>query len=110
MSAVPSAQPTRPDILRLRVTAKDADTLRALLRETRPDTGGRPRVEPDGRVGIDVYAPEDQAASLEREGVTVTVIGNASEAGRAAQAEVGTGDRFAAADAVPRGLAAKLAG
>ncbi|MFI9319117.1 hypothetical protein ACIGXI_04885 [Kitasatospora aureofaciens] len=110
MSAVPSTPPTRPDILKLRVTADDADTLLALLREARPDTGGRPQAEPDGRVGIDVYVPEDQVATLEREGVTVTRIGNASEAGRAAQAEVGTGDRFAAEDAVPRGLAAKLAG
>ncbi|MET8627029.1 hypothetical protein ABZW30_25240 [Kitasatospora sp. NPDC004669] len=109
MSAVPSAQP-RPDILQLRVTAKDADTLRALLRETRSDVGGRPHVEADGSVGIDVYAPEHQIAALEREGVTVTRIGNASEAGRAAQAEVGTGDRFAPADAVPHGLAEKIAG
>ncbi|MFH9349819.1 hypothetical protein [Kitasatospora sp. NPDC017646] len=108
MSAVHSTPPTRPDILKLRVTARDAEILGALLRETRPDTGGREQREPDGRVGIDVYAPEDRVAALEREGVTVTRIGNASEAGRAAQAEVGTGDRFAAADAVPRGLAAKL--
>ncbi|MFF2075908.1 hypothetical protein ACFVXG_14260 [Kitasatospora sp. NPDC058162] len=112
MSAVPTAPPTppRPDILKLRVTARDADTLRALLREARPDTGGRPQPEPDGSVGIDVFAPDDQVAALEREGVTVTRIGNASADGRAAQAEVGTGDRFAAADAVPHGLAVKLAG
>ncbi|MFG3228525.1 hypothetical protein ACGF07_27620 [Kitasatospora sp. NPDC048194] len=113
MSAVPSAQPPVPprhDIIQLRVTADDADTLRALLRHTRPDTGGRPHVGADGRIGIDVYVPEDRVATLEREGVTVTRIGNASEAGRAAQAEVGTGDRFAADDAVPHGLAAKLAG
>lgn len=107
MSA-PSPTPPRHDILRLRVTAKDADTLLALLRETRPDTGGRPHVEPDGRISIDAYVPDDRVAGLEREGVSVTRIGNASEAGRAAQAEVGTGDRFA--DAVPHGLAAKLAG
>ncbi|MBD0695967.1 hypothetical protein [Streptomyces sp. CBMA123] len=110
MSAVPSASstPPRPDILRLRVTAKDAETLLALLRDTRPDTGGHPQPEPDGRIGIDVYAPDAQVAALEREGVTVTRLGNASEDGRAAQAEVGAGDRFAAA--VPHGLAAKLTG
>ncbi|MEU9080524.1 hypothetical protein ACFYUY_29835 [Kitasatospora sp. NPDC004745] len=109
MSAGPST-PSRPDILRLRVTAKDADTLRTLLRETRPDVGGRPYVEADGRVSIDAYVPDDRVAALQRDGVSVTRIGNASEAGRAAQAEVGEGDRFAPADAVPRGLAAKLAG
>ncbi|GAB7185034.1 hypothetical protein ATKI12_4865 [Kitasatospora sp. Ki12] len=108
MSAVPNAP--HDDILRLRVTAKDLETLRALLRETRSDTGGRPHHEADGRVGIDVYATAAQVPALEREGVTVTRAGNASEAGRAAQAEVGSGDRFAPADAVPRGLAAKLAG
>ncbi|MFE4974210.1 hypothetical protein ACFRAR_19135 [Kitasatospora sp. NPDC056651] len=108
MSAVP-IRPSRPDVLRLRVTARDPDVLRALLREARPDTGGRPRLEADGSVGIDVYAPADRIPALERAGVTVTRIGNASEAGRAAQAEVGTGDRFAAADAVPHGLAAKPA-
>ncbi|MER7580238.1 hypothetical protein [Kitasatospora sp. NPDC097691] len=109
MSAVPN-EPHHDDILRLRVTARDQDTLRALLRDTRSDTGGRPYVEADGRIGIDVYATAAKVPTLEREGVTVTRIGNASEAGRAAQAEVGTGDRFAPADAVPRGLAAKLAG
>ncbi|MEU9047112.1 MULTISPECIES: hypothetical protein [unclassified Kitasatospora] len=109
MSAVPN-EPLHDDILRLRVTARDPETLRALLRDTRPDTGGRPHVEADGRVGIDVYATADQVPALEREGITVTRTGNASEAGRAAQAEVGSGDRFAPADAVPRGLAAKLAG
>ncbi|WP_316527757.1 hypothetical protein [Kitasatospora brasiliensis] len=112
MSAVPTrpSPPSRPDILRLRVTAKDRETLRALLREARPDVGGRPHVEADGRVGIDVYAPADQVQALEREGVTVTRIGNASEAGRAAQADVGGGDRFAPADAVPHGLAEKISG
>ncbi|RKT19649.1 hypothetical protein BX285_4118 [Streptomyces sp. 1114.5] len=109
MSAVPNEAP-HDDILRLHVIAEDRETLRTLLHETRPDVGGRPHVEADGRIGIDVYAPASEIPALEREGVTVTRTGNASEAGRAAQAEVGTGDRFAAADAVPHGLAAKLAG
>ncbi|MFJ9442099.1 hypothetical protein ACIRRH_09515 [Kitasatospora sp. NPDC101235] len=109
MSSTPNASP-HDDILRLRVTAKDPETLRALLRDTHPDVGGRPHVEEDGRIGIDVYAPADQVPALEREGITVTRVGNASEAGRAAQAEVGVGDRFAPADAVPRGLATKLSG
>ncbi|MFJ8623004.1 hypothetical protein ACIRD3_09155 [Kitasatospora sp. NPDC093550] len=108
MSAVPN-EPSHDDVLRLRVTAKDPETLRALLHETRSDTGGRPHVEADGSIGIDVYATAAQVPALEREDVTVTRIGNASEAGRAAQAEVGDGDLFAADDAVPHGLAAKLA-
>ncbi|MFI6849605.1 hypothetical protein OG535_03910 [Kitasatospora sp. NBC_00085] len=98
----------RYDILRVRVTAKDADTLRALLREVRPDVGGHPTREPDGRCSIDAYVPSDQVTALEREGVTVEEIQNASEAGRLAQAQVGEGDRFAPADARPRGLAVKV--
>ncbi|MFE7594487.1 hypothetical protein ACFU6K_34290 [Kitasatospora sp. NPDC057512] len=108
MSAVPNSP--HDDILRLRVTAKDPETLRALLHDTRPDVGGRPHVEEDGRIGIDVYATADRIPALEREGITVTTVGNASEAGRTAQAEVGSGDRFAPADAVPRGLADKISG
>ncbi|WP_030056846.1 MULTISPECIES: hypothetical protein [Streptomyces] len=109
MSAVPN-EPSQDDILRLHVTAKDPEALRALLRDTRADVGGRPHVETDGRIGVDVYTTADRIPDLEREGVTVTRTGNASEAGRAAQAEVGSGDRFAPDDAVPHGLAAKLAG
>ncbi|MFE2409984.1 hypothetical protein ACFXDE_16785 [Kitasatospora sp. NPDC059408] len=108
MSAVPN-EPLPDDILRVRVTARDADTLRALLREVRPDRGGSPSIAPDGSVGIDAYVPEERIPALEREGVTVVRIANASAKGRAAQAEVGTGNRFAEG-AVPRGLAAKLPG
>ncbi|MEV0537339.1 hypothetical protein [Kitasatospora sp. NPDC050463] len=98
----------RYDILRVRVTAKDADTLRALLREVRPDVGGTPTRGPDGRYSIDAYVPSDQVAALKRVGVTVEEVENASEAGRLAQAQVGEGDRFAPADAYPHGLAVKV--
>ncbi|MER7752504.1 hypothetical protein [Kitasatospora sp. NPDC097643] len=97
-----------PDIHRVRVFAKDADTLRALLREVRADVSGRAHRAEDGSVGIDAYVPESTIPVLERNGATVTRIANASEAGRAAQAQVGEGDRFAPADAVPHGLAEKL--
>lgn len=98
----------RYDILRVRVTAEDAETLRTLLREVHPDVGGHPTRGADGRCNIDTYVPSDQVAVLEREGVTVEKVGNASEAGRLAQAQVGTGDRFAAESARPRGLAVKV--
>ncbi|MCC3773836.1 hypothetical protein [Streptomyces sp. UNOB3_S3] len=95
-------------ILRLRVTAKDADTLRALLRDERLDVGGRPQGHEDGGVGIDAYVPAGKAEALEREGVTVTVVDDATATGKARQAEVGEGDRFAAPDSVPRGLGEKI--
>lgn len=96
------------ELLRVRVTAKDAETLRTLLREARPDIGGRPRRGEDGSFSIDAYVSPDAAEDLEREGVVVTTLEDAAATGRARQAEVGVGDRFAAADAVPRGLALKV--
>ncbi|MET8752783.1 hypothetical protein ABZW32_22195 [Streptomyces sp. NPDC004667] len=95
-------------ILRVRVTARDADTLRALLRETRPDVGGRVRRHEDGSCTIDAYVPADQADAFERDGVTAAIVEDATATGRARQAEVGRGDRFAPEDAVPQGLALKV--
>ncbi|MEU3778428.1 hypothetical protein AB0F11_35560 [Streptomyces sp. NPDC032472] len=95
-------------VLRVRVTAKDADTLRALLREARPDVGGRVREAEDGSLTIDAYVSPEQAEALERDGVTVTTVEDAAAVGRARQAEVGQGDRYAPEDAVPQGLALKV--
>ncbi|MEU2427499.1 hypothetical protein ABZ619_42070 [Streptomyces sp. NPDC007851] len=98
---------TSEPILRVRVTARDADTLRALLRDARPDIGGGVHQSADGTVTIDAYVTAEQAEALERESVSVTTVEDATAVGRARQAEVGQGDRFAPADAVPRGLAVK---
>ncbi|MFI5823416.1 hypothetical protein ACIA8I_30605 [Streptomyces rishiriensis] len=93
--------------LRVRVTAEDADTLLALLREVRPDVGGGVRRTEDGAFGIDAYVSPEQAEALDREGVVVTVHADATATGKARQSEVGEGDRFAPGDAVPHGLALK---
>jgi hypothetical protein len=98
----------RYDILRVRITAKDAETLRTLLREARPDVGGRPSLGEDGRCSIDAYVPSDRVPALRREGVHLEEVEYASAAGRRAQADVGKGDRFAPDDAYPRGLAEKV--
>ncbi|MFF5012835.1 hypothetical protein [Streptomyces sp. NPDC001165] len=98
---------TSQPVLRVRVTAQDAETLRALLRDAHPDVGGSPRQADDGRCSIDAYVTGEQAEALEREGVSVTTIENATAKGLARQAEVGEGDRFAPDDAVPHGLAVK---
>ncbi|WP_030717104.1 hypothetical protein [Streptomyces sp. NRRL F-2580] len=95
-------------ILRVRVTAKDPDTLRALLRDTRPDVGGRVGQDEDGSLSFDAYVSPEKAEALVREGVTVTTLEDAAATGRARQAEVGEGDRFAPEDAVPQGLALKV--
>ncbi|GGW59734.1 hypothetical protein GCM10010503_41180 [Streptomyces lucensis JCM 4490] len=98
---------TSQPVLRVRITARDTETLRALLREARPDIGGGPHRADDGTCSIEAYVTGEQAEALEREGVSVTTIENATAAGLARQAEVGEGDRFAPADAVPHGLAVK---
>ncbi|MFD7625577.1 hypothetical protein ACFV7Q_05935 [Streptomyces sp. NPDC059851] len=95
-------------ILRVRVTARDPDTLRALLREARPDVGGRVRQAEDGSCTIDAYVTPEEAEALERDGVTVHIVEDATAVGRARQAEVGEGDRFAPEDEVPQGLALKV--
>ncbi|MEV5375929.1 hypothetical protein AB0L26_08100 [Streptomyces nondiastaticus] len=97
-------------ILRVRVTAKDADTLRALLRDSRPDVGGQVRQNEDGSFTFDAYVSPEQGEALSREGVSAEVIEDATATGRARQAEVGEGDRFAPEDAVPQGLALKVQG
>ncbi|MEV4926583.1 hypothetical protein [Streptomyces roseoverticillatus] len=95
-------------ILRVRVTAKDADTLRALLRDSRPDVGGRIRQNEDGSLTFDAYVSPEQGEALTREGVSAAVVEDATATGRARQAEVGEGDRFAPDGAVPQGLALKV--
>jgi hypothetical protein len=100
--------PTEHRLMRVRVTARDADTLRALLREKRPGTGGGHRHGPDGTVSTDAYVPEPLVDGLRREGVRVEVIEDATATGRARQAEVGQGNRFTGADTVPTGLGDKV--
>ena len=95
-------------ILRVRVTARDADTLRALLRDSRPDVGGRIRQNEDGSLVFDAYVSPEQGEALAREGVSVETVEDATATGRARQTEVGEGDRFAPEDAVPQGLALKV--
>ncbi|MEU3353743.1 ATP-binding protein [Streptomyces sp. NPDC037389] len=100
----------REKTLHVRVTAADEKTLRTTLREERPDIGGGPRRTggPGDEVSIEAYVTEAKALDIDgREGVTVHVLRDATATGRARQAEVGTGNRFAAPDAVPHGLGEK---
>ncbi|MFF5447683.1 hypothetical protein [Streptomyces sp. NPDC012888] len=100
--------PSEDTILRVRVTARDPDTLRNLLREAHPDVGGRVQQAADGTCTIDAYVTPEAAEALPREGVTVTTVEDATAVGRARQAEVAEGNRFAPEDAVPQGLGLKV--
>ncbi|MEU9125961.1 hypothetical protein AB0C96_40175 [Streptomyces sp. NPDC048506] len=90
----------------MRVTASDAETLRTLLREQQMDIGGRPRPTPGpgNEMSIEAYVPRSNADRLEREGVSVNVLRDATATGQARQKEVARGNRFAAPDEVPQGL------
>ncbi|MFF3334038.1 hypothetical protein ACFYWX_31555 [Streptomyces sp. NPDC002888] len=102
-----------PAVYRCRVVAEDADALRAFIAETGPDLGCRAvaRGSRAGGVELDLYFPEgrldrargSRAASL----VDITEVENVTENWRARREEVGSGDRFAARDAVPHGLGRK---
>ncbi|MER6051206.1 hypothetical protein ABT168_27780 [Streptomyces sp. NPDC001793] len=98
--------PERENILHVRVTAADADRLRRLLREERLDIGGRPRETPGPgtELTIEAFVPRGKAERLARDGVAVDVLRDATETGRARQAEVGHGNRFADPHEVPYGL------
>ncbi|MFJ3203003.1 hypothetical protein [Streptomyces sp. NPDC086989] len=95
-------------VLRVRVTAEDAETLRDLLRDHRPDIGGRVRQNADGSLTFDAYVSPEQREALARDRVSLETVEDATATGRARQAEVGEGDRFAPEDAVPQGLALKV--
>jgi hypothetical protein len=99
------------DVHRIELRANSVDELRSFLEGSNFDLGCRPAVRRDGsQYVMDVYAPMPQVERIRSarstSGVTVRVVENASEVGRARQAEVGSGNRFAARIA-PRGLGIK---
>ena len=99
------------DVHRIELRAKSIEELRSVLDNTDVDLGCRPSVR---KVGddyvVEVYSAlptvERLRSARAASGVTMTVVENASEVGRARQREVGSGNRFAARTA-PRGLGIK---
>ncbi|MGE0039365.1 MAG: hypothetical protein AB7S93_27540 [Xanthobacteraceae bacterium] len=99
------------DVHRIELRAKSVEELRAILDDADVDLGCRPSVRKVGEdYVVEVYSPlptvERLRAARAAPSVTMNVIENASEVGRARQAEVGSGNRFAARIA-PRGLGIK---
>jgi hypothetical protein len=99
------------DVHRIELRARSIEELRSFLNDADVDLGCRPVVRKVGEeYMVEVYSP---LATMERlrsarsaSTVTMNVIENTSEVGRARQAEVGAGDRFAARIA-PSGLGTK---
>ena len=99
------------DMHRIELRAKSVEELRSFLEGVDVDLGCRPVVR---KVGddyvVEAYTPLPAVERL-RSGrtasrVTISVVENASEIGRARQQEVGSGNRFAARIA-PSGLGIK---
>ena len=99
------------DLHRIKLRAQTLEELRTFLNGSGFDLGCRPVVRREGNEFVaEVYAPLPDVNRLRSvrsaPGVGVTVVENASEVGRARQAEVGSANRFAARQAV-RGLGIK---
>jgi hypothetical protein len=99
------------DIHRVEVRARSISELRAFLDGTDVDLGCRPVARKVGdEYVVEVYSPLPTIEGLRQarsaSGITINVVENASEVGRARQAEVGSGNRFNARVA-PRGLGIK---
>jgi hypothetical protein len=99
------------DVHRFELRAKSIEELRSFLDGADVDLGCRPVVRKvGGEYVVEIYAPlpavERLRSARSAPGVTMTVVENASEVGRARQAEVGSGNRFAARIA-PSGLGIK---
>jgi hypothetical protein len=105
------SMPSPDKILRLLITARDAETLRALLREHPLDLScGGPKQHEGGAVSVEAYVPENQVDRLRQHGMKIDILDDASATARARQAEVGQGNRFAGENRVPRGLGRKVKG
>lgn len=109
--ATPDPAP-RDHLVRCRVTGADAPALRAFVETSGADTGCRPvaRRTDDGIEAFVVLTRGQlDAVRATRAGQDVVVeeVEDLTEAEPARRAEVGTGDRFAARGAVPRGLGRK---
>jgi hypothetical protein len=99
------------DVHRIELRAQTVEELRDFLRGSDLDLGCRPTVRRQaGELVAEVYATMTQIDRLRTtrsaSGVTVNVVENASQIGRARQGEVGAGNRFFGRQ-VPRGLGIK---
>ena len=95
-------------ILRILITARDKQTLSALLRENPLDLAcAGPRRQKEG-VGVEAYVPESQLDRLRRHAVKIDILDDASATARARQEEVGRGNRFEGEHRVPRGVGRKV--
>jgi hypothetical protein len=96
------------DIHLHRIRAATPADLREYLRTHEVDAGcSRVQQHEDGSVSIDVFAADDAREELAGDNCTVEVVENATQTGQQRQQEVGRGDRFSEARALPQGVGIK---
>ena len=93
------------DVHRIELRAQTVEELRSFLDGTDLDLGCRPTVRRrPGELVVEVYATMPQIDGLRTSrstsGVTVSVVENATQTGRARQAEVNSGNRFSSRQAL----------
>jgi hypothetical protein len=99
------------DVHRIEIRAQTVEELRAFLDGSDVDLGCRPAVRRQaGEFVVEVYATLPQVNRLQvarsAAGVTLHIVENATQTGRARQAEVSAGNRFSSRQ-VLRGLGIK---
>ena len=99
------------DVHRIEIRAQTVEELRSFLDGTDVDLGCRPAVRRQaGELVVEVYATMPQVNRLRvarsASGVTLNIVENATQTGRARQAEVSSGNRFSSRQA-PSGLGIK---
>ncbi|POH57666.1 hypothetical protein [Arthrobacter glacialis] len=99
-------------IIHFEIRAATLAEIKEFTDEIQPDLGCRAIARrAEGGFVIDAYLPESRLQSSRdvrsAANVSLHVLENSSEVGRARQQEVGSGNRYAARGEVPRGLGRK---
>lgn len=96
------------NLFRIVITTSAPEEMCQLLRRHTLDLNcGGPVREPDGTISVEAFVTQQEIDSLSSGPWKLEVLENASEVGAQRQLEVGRGNRFAEARAVPRGLGIK---
>lgn len=93
------------DVHRIEIRAQTVEALRSFLDGMDVDLGCRPAVRrQSGELVVEVYATMPQVNRLQvarsASGVTLNIVENATQTGRARQAEVSSGNRFSSRQAL----------
>lgn len=102
---------SKKKLLMVRVTARDAQTMRALLGDHTLDVScGGPQGMADGGVVLDAQIEAGAIARLRRPGIGIEVLYDVEARARRLAKEIGKGNRFLGKVRYPRGLGGLVTG